>query len=262
MSINSKSVHKLRWFSVLVSLFISWSAEAQSGPVFSVYTGPRSLDGAAKDPSGQNTSNPTELFVQAMFREAELEYTFTTIPWSRAQQAAQSDANVLIYAMLRLQHREDLYEWIGRIYPVEFYLFALKGKLSDPPSTLDEARQLRIGLARRSAVDDMLTGLGFTGLVYTGDPTRSPVLLERGRVDLWPMTLQEAEGIIRDYELEEDALVPLVKLEAVSTATYFVVSKQTDPELVERLRHAYTRLVEDGVYAELFEPEASGSPLK
>jgi len=232
--------------------FISFLVNAQQDPVFSVYTGPRSLDGAIKDPTAEVVSNPTEVFVESLFREAGLDFTFEIIPWSRAQQAAQQEANVLIYAMVRLEPRESLYEWIGMIYPAEVFLYALKGKLSNPPTTLEEARNFNIGLARRGAADDLFTSLGFTNLHYTGNPTRSPILLARGRVDLWPMTENEARGIMRDYDMPSDALVPLIKLDQISSGTYFVVSKQTDPSLVARLKEAYVRLVEEGVYAELF----------
>ena len=232
-------------------LLVCLPAQAQQDPVFSVLTGPRSLDGEVKDSSTTSTSNPTQLFVDAMFREAGLEYTFNIIPWSRAQQLAQSEPNVLLFAMVRIAEREDLYEWIGSIYPAEIYLYALKGMLADPPTNLEEARQYRIGLDRSSVADVFLSNLGFKNLIHAGNPTRSPILLKRGRVDLWPMTPQEASGIIRDHELEDDALIPLIKLDEISSGTYFVVSKSTDPALVERLRGAYTRLVEDGTYAEL-----------
>jgi len=244
---------KLFYYLLFISLlsFYSASAVSQQSAVISVYTGPRSLNGAVKDPDNRDSSNPTQLFVDAMLREAELEYTFSIIPWSRAQLLAQSEANVLIYAMLRTEQREDLYEWIGVLYPAELYLYALKGKLDDPPETLEEASQFRIGLARRSAADNLFTSLGFTKLVYAGNPTRSPILLERGRVDLWPMTRQEALGITRDYGLDDDALIPLVKLEAISSETNLVISKRTDPLIIERLRSAYGRLVEDGTHARL-----------
>jgi len=253
MPTNQESTCRLGCLLLFVSLlvFLPSSAFSQQSTVINVYTGPRSLSGAVKDSNVAGTSNPTQLFIEAMFREAEMEYTFTIMPWSRAQLLAQSEANVLIYAMVRTEQRENLYEWVGVLYPAEIYLHALKGKLSDPPETLEEARQFKIGLARQSAADNFLRSQEFTNLVYAGDPTRSPVLLERGRVDLWPMTRQEALGIARDYGLEEGALVPLIKLEEISNGTNLAISKKTDPEIVARLRSAYRLLVENGTHARL-----------
>lgn len=233
-------------------LLATAQAHSQEELAFSVYTGPRSLDGAQSPIFGQVPEDPTALFAAALFREARLEYSLSIIPWSRAVQSVQSEANVMVYSMIRNSQREDLYEWIGLINPIETHLYALKDRLEALPRTLDDARELRIGLARRSAADEFLSSNGFTNLIYSGNATRAPILLDRGRIDLSPMTRQEAIGVINDFELDADALIPTVRLNELSTGTYFVVSKQTDPALVVRLKEAYERLVENGTHAQFF----------
>lgn len=226
--------------------------QAQEETAFNVYTGPRSLDGAQTSAVREAPEDPTAMFAAALFREAGLEFTHSVIPWSRAVQSVQNEANVLVYSMIRNAQREDLYEWIGLINPIETHLYMLRDMLDSVPTTLAEARDLRIGLARRSAADEFLSSQGFTNLVYSGNPTRAPVLLERGRIQLTPMTRQEAIGVIEDFNLEAGALVPTVRLAELSTGTYFVVSKQTDPALVERLKQAYRALVDDGTHQRFF----------
>jgi len=186
-------------------------ALSQEETAFNVYTGPRSLDGTQASPIGRMPEDPTALFTAALFREAGLEFTLSVIPWPRAVQSVQTEENVLVYSMIRNTQREDLYEWIGLINPIETHLYMLRNGLETIPTTLEEARDLRIGLARRSAADEFLSSQGFTNLIYSGDATRAPVLLERGRIELTPMTRQEALGVIEDYDMETDALVPTIR---------------------------------------------------
>lgn len=250
----------LRWVLLATSTAIflvgSQVSLSQEETAFNVYTGPRSLDGAQSSLIGRDPEDPTALFAAALFREAGLPFTLSVIPWPRAVQSVQTEANVLVYSMIRNEQREDLYEWIGQINPIETHLYMLRGRLENVPTTLEEARDLRIGLARRSAADEFLSSRGFTNLIYSGDATRAPVLLERGRIQLTPMTRQESIGVLEDFDMEAGSLVPTIQLPELSTGTYFVVSKQTDPELVERLKLAYQALVDDGTHQQFFGPPA------
>ena len=220
--------------------------------VFNAYTGPRALDGTQASVIGSMPEDPTALFTAALFREADLKFNLSVVPWPRAVRSVQTEENVLVYSMIRNAQREDLYEWIGLINPIETHLYMLRDMLDTIPTTLEEASNLRIGLSRQSAADEFLSSQGFTNLIYSGDVTRAPFLLERGRIQLRPMTRQEALGIIKNFDLEADALVPTVRLAELSTGTYFVVSKQTDPKLVERLKQAYRALVNDGTHQKMF----------
>lgn len=78
-------------------------------------------------------------------------------------------------------------------------------------------------------------------------------LLERGRLDLVPYGEQALIEYLRQNGVQEDRVVPMVKLEALSTGLYFAVSKQTDPALVARLRAAYQGIIDNGVYQEVMQ---------
>lgn len=232
---------------LLASCLISISAQAEESPVFiNAYTGPRSLDGSPNNDLGQTGSDSTTRLVDELLNEAGIEHAITVVPWSRAVQSARSEANVLVYSMMRTEQREDLYEWIGMIRPIETYIYSLNGELKNPPRSLDDIGELRIGLARFSAADELLRARGIGQLVYLADANRAPMLMGRGRIHLTPYTTREAASIVQQQNLAEDALVPLIRLDSLSVGTYIVVSKQTDPLVVRRLRQAYQRLVDDG----------------
>lgn len=238
----------------LVLLFFLSTAQGaeQAGSLFMhVYTGPRSLDGSPSSEAGATPVDTTADVARALLDQAGIEHELTVIPWSRAVQALQSTPNVMVYSMIRNNEREHLYEWIGMIRPVETWLFALDGKLQQLPATLDQARNYSIGLARRSAADDYLQSLGFTDIAYMGDASRAPLLLQRNRIDLAAFTLNESMGMQERFDLQPGELIPVIKLEPLSTGTYFVVSKQTDPALVTRLKQAYQDLVDNGRYVQI-----------
>jgi polar amino acid transport system substrate-binding protein len=237
---------------LLLSLLAMQSSQAQQESVFvQVYSGPRSLDGSPAVDTGSEARDSTAELAAAILDKAGVAFDISIIPWSRAVQSLQSSPNVMVYSMIRYPEREALYEWIGLIEPVETWLYSFRGKLQPPPLDLNEARMYRIGLARRSAADNYLRSLGFEHLVYLGDANRAPMMLERDRIDLGAFTVKEVKGMEQRFGLEPGLLEPLVRLDPISTGTYFVMSKDTDPDLVARIRGAYEELEESGVVAEI-----------
>lgn len=224
---------------------------SQEDMSFTVYTGPRSLDRIRNTPIGSSPQDPAAQFSAALFKEAGLKFTLTVVPWARAVNALQTDPNILVYSMIRNAQREDLYEWIGLISRVQTDLYGLESRFGDSPVPLEQLRSYNIGLSRLSATDLYLSSKGFDNLMYSVDPARAPLMLLRGRIDLIPMTQAEAERVMDDRQLQDDALVPVARLPELSTGTYYVVSKQTSPDLVDRLKQAYQRLLENGIHEQI-----------
>ncbi len=252
--LNNAAIYVL---CLLLPVLAMQSSLAQpQAPFVQVYSGPRALDGSPAVETGSEARDSTAQLAAAILEKAGVGFEISIIPWSRAIQALQSTENVLVYSMIRHPDREALYEWIGLIEPVETWLYSFRGKLQPPPADLNEARMHRIGLARRSAADDYLRSLGFEHLVYLGDANRAPMMLERDRIDLGAFTVNEVKGMEQRFGLEPGLLEPLVRLDPISTGTWFVMSKATDPELVARIRSAYEELFAAGVVAEIM----TGSP--
>lgn len=241
----------------ILMLALSQPGYGQSDLQFQIFTGPRSIDGAGPGMVNETPTDPTSMLAAAVMDRAGIDYQMSVTNWSRAVQTVQSTANVMVYSMIRNPDREELYHWIGQIRPIETYLFAMTGKLENPPSTLEEARHLSTGAARSSASAEFLTNFGFENLYYLGDHTRAPLMLERERIDLAAFSLAEARGLELSENLAPGSLIPLIRIEELSSGTYFVVSKQTDIALVERLKQAYDELVENGDYQRIMNPDAT-----
>lgn len=218
-----------------------------------VLTGPRSVDGDSYQGSGGPETNPTAVFIRDMMAEAGVDHTMSTVPWPRAVQRLDTEANILVYSMIRTRARESRYVWVGMIQPIETYLYGLAGKLTSPPASLEAARDYRIGVARSSASDNYLAAIGYSKRLYIPDASRAAFLMERDRFDLTPYTVREVAGMVADGLLEEGQLVPHVHLAALSGGTYFALSKQTEAALASRLQQAYSRLVQNGRYAQFLQ---------
>lgn len=124
--------------------------------------------------------------------------------------------------------------------------------------TIEEARDYRVGSIRNDAYDNLLLNLDFSNVVYIAISAPWIELLERGRLDLVPYGGQVFIEYLQQNSVTEDRVDPMVKLDALSIGLYFAVSKQTDPALVERLRAAYQRVVDNGVDAEVMQTRRQG----
>lgn len=196
---------------VLALAFLISAAAAQPArDVVTVLTGPRTLVGLQDASDAASAANPTTRFVRDLLDAAAVDMEFSVLPWSRVLQRLGNEANVLAFYVIRTPLREELYEWIGMIQPIETYLYTLRGKLSNPPATLEQARDFRIGVARRSATADFLEARGFENLYYLPDVNRAPFLISRNRIDLSIFTASEVRTLLARGEELGAELEPLI----------------------------------------------------
>lgn len=247
---------RIRHCLVLAILFISFSgnlAYAQQ-PSILAYTQVRNAANITQDGSGEPVPNDigTRL-LHAMMAESGLDYEIEIAPWARIIQYLETRPNILAYTLVRTEEREDLYHWIGLVTTIESHLYGLRAREADLPRTIEEARTYRVGSIRNDAYDNLLSNLEFSNVVHIANSAPWVELLQRGRLDMVPYGEQALIEYLQQNGLQEDIVVPLVNLEALSTGLYFAVSKQTEPELVERLRSAYQTVVDNGVYEEIME---------
>lgn len=70
-------------------------------------------------------------------------------------------------------------------------------------------------------------------------------------MDLIPYGEQAMTDYLERQGIAIDRVVPLVRLEALSTGLYFALSKDTDITTVERLQTAYQQLISNGSYTRI-----------
>jgi len=234
-------------------MFTGTSASAQEATILA-YTQVRNAANITLD--GNGSPVPSDIgtrLLHAMMAESGLEYEIEIAPWARIIQYLNTRPNILAYTLVRTEEREDLYHWIGLIRNIDSYLYGLSERESELPRTIEAALSYRVGSIRNDAYDNLLLSLGFSNVVHIANSAPWVELLERGRLDLVPYGEQALIEYLRQNGVQEDRVVPMVKLEALSTGLYFAVSKQTDPALVARLRAAYQGIIDNGVYQEVMQ---------
>ena len=177
-------------------------------------------------------------YVRAVTAQVGLTANILVVPWPRVIYFLQTEANVLGFNMTRTPEREGQFHWIGEIRPVRFTLWGLRERLDELPQSLNDAQSLSISAFRNDVVEQHLLGRGFDNLVYLSENSDTLDMLIRGRIDLIPYSrFAMEEAMTRRADLR-DLIVPIYDLEEVSTAHYLVMSKNSDPELVEELKGA------------------------
>ena len=178
-----------RIVAVIAASFVCLPALAQpdAAPFLAIYTEVRyPADYIQTTDGAELPSSYASELVHALVEKTGLPYTIEVVPWARAVQAIDSEPNVIVYSMTRTPEREPLYHWIGEIRPMNIHLFGLREREAELPTTLQRARDYRIGNLRNDVVDEYLSGEGFPNLVYFRDFSRAISMLQRGRIDLIP----------------------------------------------------------------------------
>ncbi len=218
-------------------------------PIIHAYTQLRSPADRVTDAEGRvvPVDMGTRLF-HALMTEAGMDYDITLAPWARNIQALDNQPNVLAYTFVRSAEREDKYYWVGLVQNIKSYLYGLKENQANLPTSLEQARQYRVGSIRDDAYDNLLHDLGFPHIVHINNSSPWLTLMERGRIDLVPYSELAISNYLEHQNQAQDRLLPVVELEALSTGLYFALSKHSDEAVYQRLRQAYVRMVASGEY--------------
>ena len=86
--------------------------------------------------------------VREILKETEVNSKIEVYPWVRAYNMALKEKNVLIFSITRSKQRETLFKWVGAIYSVEDYLWALKDRSEISIHSLNDAKQYLVGVPR------------------------------------------------------------------------------------------------------------------
>lgn len=245
---------KLLYGIVLAALIYAASAPLGYGqePSIQAYTQLRNTANVRYDAEGRQVLDDigSQMF-RAMMAEADISYSLELAPWARITQYLDTRPNILAYTFVRTVEREPNYHWIGLVSRIESYLYGLQEREQELPRTLAAAREFRVGSIRNDAYDKLLHREEFSNIIHINNNADWLSLLERGRLDLVPFGEQAILEYLQQRDEPLDRLVPLVRLEDLSTGVYFAASLETDPEIVSRLRAAYQTIVDNGTYAEL-----------
>ena len=195
--------------------------------------------------NGEIKGSATEI-VKKVLHKAGVNYDINLYPWARAYMMAQNDKNTLIYTINRTKKRESKFKWIGLVYTpiLESSLYKLKNNQEITVKTLDDAKELRIGVIRDDVNHEFLLERDFTKIYPVTKPTQYINMLIHDRVDLiigsYSILVQEFNKIDKSVDIIENVLV------VRKSAPYMALSNQTSDKLFDKIKKAYLDLVLSG----------------
>jgi len=213
----------------------SFRAQTLDMPPFSV-----SVDPAKQEMQGYFG----EIFVGAMRQAGLMEnIAVDMIPWKRAQQNALTQANVVIFPLIRTAVREPQYRWLTLILEEPCYAWTTLPEL--PIDSLEQVRQAgKIGgLAGGPQTTEVRRILGADYAEQVEDSASEELALRKmlaGRIQMW-----SAHGITADHVARQYARLnqlPEIKLRRgykfFDANIWIAVSKQTSESDALQLQQA------------------------
>ena len=184
-------------------------------------------------------------FARELLAAAGMEQDLQLLPWPRVMQQLRQNPNQLVLTLIRTPQRESLVHWVGPVAEINHALYGSVA-MSNPPTTLEQARDLYVATVVDDVASNYLEQNAFTNLVRTSDHMKGLEMLTRGRVDLYP-----GNTALIDYQCTQLAggcdnirlVLPLVDLEQ---DLYFALSADTGESVVTAIREQFNRLIAEG----------------
>jgi len=192
--------------------------------------------------------------VRATLQEAKLEYRIELMRWDKAYFVARFKPNVLIYSIEKNPKRKKHFRWIGQIVSIEFCMFRLKGRSQRQITTLEEAKNYRVGAAFGSAGEQLLINKGFVlgqNLIRSPDEQTLEAALGNGTIDLW-FALKDIPTALARRRVQdvEQGIVGELCMPS-EEGLYMALSNGSDPAIGDKLTTAFKIIKTNGVYEQI-----------
>ena len=203
------------------------------------------------DAQGKPTGALVEV-VQAMARQSNLDIDIQLIPFARARQLMDEEADVFLFSFLKTPARESAFQWLGQTYRNRAFLVGMKGREDLARlKNLDHAKSVRVGTIRGYFSDRYLRQAGFTtkkNLSLSVNNRSMWPMLFRGRIDLVLTNNIGLKEEIGGLGLDPDAVTPYLALQDFPDQLHIATNHKTEARIVESVRQALQRLKDSGEY--------------
>lgn len=191
-------------------------------------------------------------FVEQVLNNAEVAYDISYVPWKRSYQYGLANKDILIYPIARTQQREKEFIWVGKIIPVNYFLFRLRRRSDIKLQTIEQAKSYSIGVVNHHAHHEYLESEGFSNFEPVNNSAQNLQKLLLGRIDLFPMSSGGLEPLCDQLKIDCNQIVPAIALENFSDGLYMAFSKHSNRQVVDRIKKSYQQLYGQPEYQSLF----------
>jgi len=166
------------------------------------------------------------------------------VPWYRAQEIAQREANVGILALTRSPEREDKYFWLVKVMSDDLVLVGAPGV---DVSDLSKVKDRPVGVLFSSGAEALVRGLAFTKVSPQREEWMNAKRLKDRRIDAWIAPRAMVIHAVREVRGNLDVL-QFGQVVRVSDL-YLAASKSLPESEARKWQDAFAAMQADGTWA-------------
>lgn len=187
-----------------------------------------------------------ETMMQRMGRAQRVRF----FPWARAVAMAQTGERIAILPLTRTPEREGKFRWLVKLYPVRF-VFITRDDAKKPAQTLEQARQLSVGVLRGAPNLTQLLNRGFDKRLIAEETTIDSIFksLDHGLIEAYYGP--EAVGLTALRTTGRDVSRYRVGLLLEQNEIWLGGSSQFNDHDIKILQQTLDALKKDGTYSKL-----------
>jgi polar amino acid transport system substrate-binding protein len=192
---------------------------------------------------GRIVGDSTEKLEEA-FKRINAASHMEVLPWSRAYQAALSNADTCVFSTARTPEREAQFQWVGPIASLDWTLFARKDNATKI-SKIEDVRKETIGGYTQDVISVWLSSHGYHVDTAPSDDG-NPQKLLHNRFNYWASSRSRAEALLTKQGLT-DSIVPVLSFG--HTDLFLACNPGVSKDLVQKLNDTLKQMAADGTMA-------------
>lgn len=186
--------------------------------------------------------------VRALLAELNTNVQIEVLPWARAYNVGLTRPNTLIYSIAKTQARSDKFYWVGRILPMDSYLYQASNRTDLNIKTFDDVGKLIVGGVNEGAPTQWLEQRKINVLKMASNSKLNLQMLLKGRLDLIVMDPASLAIEMRQANIDKGAIKPVLYLPEPSYDLYLALSMGSSSELQQQVISAFETLKLSGQY--------------
>ncbi|PWE52651.1 ABC transporter substrate-binding protein [Metarhizobium album] len=183
--------------------------------------------------------------IQAMMKDAGLQYDMEMMPWARAYATAQTQSRHCVFAAAHIAERDGLFKWVEPLLIDRNILVSRQGA-DIKVTNLEDARQYTIGTQRGDYTADLLKEKGFAKVDLAADFSLTLKKLLSERIELMPMSQNVYTELRKQGTPIEEVMV--FSEQKLGIACH----KDVDDATIDKMQKALDMLIADGRQDKIF----------
>lgn len=199
-------------------------------------------------------AGPAVDLLKFLFAEAGLEYQFVISNWAKAHQSFNQTPQSLLFSIARYQGRENQYQWLLDVGPLDLRIARSKHRPDLNPVTLQQLKNYKLAVVRGSTPHKLLLDSGFAEDQDFGTVPAADELMKymgTGFVEFvfYESTISPMMLKLNNYPA--DYLVPTDIELPVDSHLWLVASLDFPEPLRNHIMRTHLRLLSDAKYQNL-----------